>query len=226
MIKAIITDVEGTLSPSTFVTEVLFPYAREHLCQFLVAHRTDVEVVAQLDILRREEREELSVNECCDKLAQWMAEDRKSTVLKALQGLVWQEGYSKGELHGDLYEDAVRNLRQWREKGVRLFAYSSGSVQAQQLLFRFNAYGDLTTLFTGYFDTRVGHKQESSSYEVITSEVNERAGDILFLSDSLEELKAAHAAGMQTRHVVRGIQLLDTMAAHPQVKDFDAISLD
>lgn len=226
MIKAIVTDVEGTLSPATFVTEVLFPYAREHLCQFLIQNNAQAEVAVQLELLRREEGQELSVNECCERLVQWMAEDRKSTVLKALQGLVWQEGYRKGELHGDLYEDAVNNLRQWKDKGIRLFAYSSGSVQAQQLLFRCNPYGDLTQLFTGYFDIRVGHKRESSSYEVITSEVNERAGDILFLSDSVEELNAARAAGMQTRHVVRNTQSLDTMASHPQVKDFNAISLD
>lgn len=226
MIKAIVTDVEGTLSPTSFVTEILFPYAREHLCPFLHEHSTDMAVSIQLENLSREENKALSVQECCDVLSRWMADDSKSAILKALQGMVWQEGYAKGELHGELFEDAVRNLRRWNDKGLALFAYSSGSVQAQQLLFQNNPFGDLTRLFSGYFDTKVGHKLEPSSYELITSEINERAGDILFLSDSVDELNAARAAGMQTRHVVRDTKPLDTMAAHPQVRDFDAISLD
>jgi enolase-phosphatase E1 len=132
----------------------------------------------------------------------------------------------QSDTHGALYEDAVRNLQSWKEKGIRLFTYSSNSVRAQKLLFSQNPFGDLTSLFSGYYDTRVGHKRESSSYEVIASEINERAGDILFLSDTLDELNAARAAGMQTRWLVRGSTPLDTMASHPQVKDFDAISLD
>lgn len=132
----------------------------------------------------------------------------------------------KNSSQGELYEDAVRNLQCWKEKGIRLFTYSSDSVRVQQLLFSQNPFGDLTSLFSGYYDTRVGLKRESSSYEVIASEINERAGDILFLSDSLDELNAARAAGMQTRWLVRGSKTLDTMALHPQVKDFDAISLN
>jgi enolase-phosphatase E1 len=127
---------------------------------------------------------------------------------------------------GVLYEDAVRNLQGWKEMGIRLFTYSSDSVPVQQRLFSNNPSGDLTPLFSGYYDTRVGLKRDSSSYEVIASEINERAGDILFLSDSLDELNAAQAAGMQTRWLVRSPSSLDTMAAHPQVKDFDSISLD
>ncbi len=127
---------------------------------------------------------------------------------------------------GVLYEDAVRNLQCWKEKGICLFTYSSDSVPVQQRLFGNSPFGDLTPLFSGYYDTRVGHKRESSSYEVIASEINERAGDILFLSDTLDELNAARAAGMQTRWLVRSAASIDSMAAHPQVKDFDAISLD
>jgi len=94
------------------------------------------------------------------------------------------------------------------------------------LLFNFTDYGDLTPLFTGYFDTHTGHKQETSSYEIIASEIGERAGDILFLSDVKEELDAARAAGMQTRWLVRDVETVDTTAAHLQVRDFDAISLN
>lgn len=226
MIKAIVADVEGTVSKASFVSEVLLPYARDHLRHYLLSHMDEPEVASQLETICHEQGQSLSVEACCDMLESWIDEDRKVTALKTLQGLVWEAAYQQGKLSGELYEDAVRNLQHWKAKGIRLFTYSSGSVRAQQLLFRHNPFGDLTSLFSGYFDTRVGHKQESSSYEVIASEINERAGDILFLSDSLDELNAARAAGMQTRWLVRVTTPLDTMAAHPQVKDFDAISLD
>ena len=226
MIKAIVTDVEGTVSALSFVREVLMPSAREHLRHYLLSHVDDTDVATQLEALRREEGRALSVEACCDMLERWMDDGRKSTVLKILQRMVWDEAYQQGQLQGELYGDAVQNLRAWKAKGIRLFTYSSGSVQAQQLLFRHTPFGDLTSLFSGYFDTRVGHKRESSSYEIIASEINERAGDILFLSDSLEELNAARAAGMQTRWLVREVDTLDSMAVHPQVRDFDAISLN
>jgi enolase-phosphatase E1 len=140
--------------------------------------------------------------------------------------MIWETGYRNGDFTGHMYEDAVRNLNSWKEKGIRLYVYSSGSVYAQKLLFGFTDFGDLTPLFSGYFDTHTGHKQETSSYEIIASEIGERAGDILFLSDVKEELDAARAAGMQTRWLVRDADAVDTTAVHLQVRDFDAISLD
>jgi enolase-phosphatase E1 len=226
MIKAIVTDIEGTTSSLSFVKNVLFPYAREHICEFIVARAGEPEVAAQLQGVAQETGRQFSPAEAGELLRQWIDEDKKLTPLKTLQGMIWEAGYRNGDFTGHIYEDAVRNLRTWHEKGVRLYAYSSGSVQAQKLLFGYSDYGDLTPLFSGYFDTHTGHKREPSSYEIITSEIGERAGDILFLSDVREELDAAKAAGMQTRWLVRDVQAVDPAAAHLQVKNFDAISLD
>lgn len=226
MIKAIVTDIEGTTSSLSFVKDVLFPYASEHLAAYVSAHRDEPAVREQLDAVAREVGRALSSDEAVEQLLRWIDEDKKITSLKTLQGMIWEDGYRCGDFTGHFYEDAVRNLRAWHEKGIRLYIYSSGSVHAQKLLFGYSDFGDLTSLINGYFDTRIGHKRETSSYEIIASEIGVRAGDILFLSDIREELDAARTAGMQTRWLVRDAETLDPNAPHPQVRDFDAINLD
>jgi len=226
MIKAILTDIEGTTSSISFVHDVLFPYAREHLGEYVRENADNPKVADKLQAVAKEVGCELSLDETIAQLEQWIDEDKKATPLKSLQGMIWEAGYRTGAFTGHMYEDAVRNLRTWHEKGIHLYVYSSGSVHAQKLLFGHSDYGDLTPLFTGYFDTHIGHKREVSSYEAIASEIGVRAGDILFLSDISEELDAARCAGMQTRWLVRDAESIEPTAAHLQVKDFDAISLD
>jgi enolase-phosphatase E1 len=226
MIKAILTDIEGTTSSLSFVKDVLFPYAREHIGEYVREHAEQAKVAEQLQSVAQEAGRELGLDEAIAQLEQWIDEDRKITALKSLQGMIWEAGYRHGDFTGHMYEDAIRNLRQWHDKGIPLYVYSSGSVHAQKLLFAHSDYGDLTELFSGYFDTHIGHKREVSSYEAIASEIGVRAGDILFLSDMCEELDAARSSGMQTRWLVRDAELIDPAAAHLQVRDFDAISLD
>lgn len=226
MIRNILTDIEGTTSSISFVHEVLFPYARQQMADFLRQSASEPAIVEQLQSIAHEAGHELDLEQSIQLLQQWIDEDRKMTPLKALQGMIWEAGYRAGDFTGHVYEDAARNLRHWHENGIGLFVYSSGSVQAQKLLFSYSDFGDLTPLFSGYFDTRIGHKRESSSYEGICAQIGGRAGEILFLSDIREELDAARAAGMQTRWLVRDAQTIDPNAAHPQVSSFDAINLD
>ena len=157
-------------------------------------------------------------------MLQWIDEDKKITPLKALQGMIWEEGFRRGDFTGHIYKDAARKLRHWKEQGKRLYVFSSGSIQAQRLLFGHSEYGDLTPLFSGYFDTTVGSKREADSYKKIASSIDIDPSHILFLSDIKEELDAAHAAGMQTVWLVRD-GTLDAKAAHTQVRDFDAIAV-
>ena len=198
MIRAVLTDIEGTTTPVSFVYETLFPYARRHLASFIAAHAGDERVREQLREVGRETGSELTEAEAVRRLLDWMAEDKKITPLKAIQGLIWERGYHDGSLKGLVYEDVPRALRAWHGRGIRLYVYSSGSVQAQQLIFRHSDRGDLTPLFSGYFDTRVGHKQEAASYRRIAGEIGLPAPEILFLSDVVEELAAAGEAGMRT----------------------------
>ncbi|WP_415757119.1 acireductone synthase [Pseudomonas sp. LT1P18] len=203
-IKAILTDIEGTTSAVSFVFDVLFPYAAKHLPDFVRHNAARADVAEQLDAVRRDTNEpNADVERVIDILLQWIAEDRKATPLKALQGMVWEQGYQAGELKGHVYPDAVEALKRWHPEGYKLFVYSSGSIQAQKLIFGCSEAGDLSPLFSGYFDTTSGPKREAKSYERITQSIGLDASQILFLSDIVEELDAARTAGMATCGLAR-----------------------
>lgn len=222
MIKAILTDIEGTTSSLSFVKDVLFPYARTHMAAFVRAHANDAEVRRLLDEVRRMlggADDEAIIGQ----LIRWIDEDKKVTPLKALQGMIWATGYRQGDFRGHVYEDAVRKLKEWRAQGIKLYVFSSGSVRAQKLLFAYSDYGDLTPLFSGYFDTIVGAKREPDSYRTIAAGIGQPPGDILFLSDIKEELDAARTAGMETAWLVREGGLPPS-PAHPQARNFDGIA--
>ena len=224
MIKAIVTDIEGTTSSLSFVKDILFPYARAQLAEYVHAHIQDEAIQLIQADSSKEVGQDLSIEQLIIQLIQWIDEDKKVTPLKSLQGLIWEAGYQKGDFKGHVYQDAVDNLQLWKYKGLSLYIYSSGSVYAQKLLFGHTEYGDLNPLFSGYFDTHIGGKRESSSYAKITEEIGLPAGQLLFLSDIKEELDAAKPVGMQTIWLTReGITDLD--AEHQQVLSFDAIKI-
>ena len=225
MIKAIVTDIEGTTSSIRFVHEVLFPYARENIGEFVHANAEDLNVVSHLNDVRLEVGQDLDLDGVVDQLVQWIDEDKKITPLKALQGMIWEEGYYKGELTGHLYDDAIEYLRKWHDKGIKLYVFSSGSVQAQKLLFGHSDAGDLTPLFSGYYDTRIGNKREAEAYRKIVQDIDLPANEILFLSDIVEELDAASEAGMKTIMLVRD-ESPATSQSHTQVKNFSEIDLN
>jgi enolase-phosphatase E1 len=221
-LKAIVTDIEGTTSSIDFVHQTLFPYARAHLRGFLRDHASDDAVKAVLAEVEAIEQRALSHVEAATVLERWIDEDRKVTPLKALQGMIWKVGYEAGELKGHVYPDTPPALRRWHAAGRKLYVYSSGSVEAQKLIFGHTAYGDLTPLFSGYYDTRVGGKREEASYRAILADIGFPASEVLFLSDVGEELDAARIAGMQTTQLVRDAQC-KRAPSHPQVADFSGL---
>ncbi|MBC7102356.1 MAG: acireductone synthase [Parvibaculum sp.] len=206
-VRAVVTDIEGTTTPLAFVHEVLFPYARARLVRFVTENEADGQVAAALAAAR-----ELGGIEGADTdatvrlLLSWLDEDRKAGPLKLLQGLIWRKGYEEGVLKGEVYEDAAAVLRRWHDRGLRLFVYSSGSEEAQRLIFGCSDKGDLAPLFEGFFDTRIGAKTESSSYRAIAETAGLDAGAMLFLSDHAGEIAAAREAGMQVVQIDRALK--------------------
>ncbi len=220
--KLYLLDVEGTIAPLTLTTEVLFPYARRRFAEFIERNKYDHGVRADLVLLAEENRAETGdgvarlpqVSEVAevasprfrlDAMAylMWLMDrDRKSTALKSLQGKIWKVGFESGDLKGTLFDDVPEALRRWSIE-ARVAIYSSGSVEAQKLLFRYSNFGDLTSLVAGYFDTRTGPKMESASYAAIAEAMKVAPEEVLFFSDAVRELDAAHEAGCGTRLVVR-----------------------
>lgn len=225
MIKAIVTDIEGTTTALSFVKDVLFPYARENLAAFVRANAANPQVQNILHDAQQTAGEALDLDALLAQFIRWIDEDRKITPLKALQGLIWDDGYRQGAFTGHVYPDAAEALKKWHAQGIALYVYSSGSVYAQKLLFGHSNAGDLTALFRGYFDTNTGGKRESESYRRIAAAIGLTPETILFLSDIKEELDAAQAAGFQTCWLVRGQQPDARTTAHRQAASFEEIIL-
>jgi enolase-phosphatase E1 len=226
MIKAIVTDIEGTTSSLSFVKDTLFPYARANIADYVRQNRQQAEVARLLDDVSSEAGVELDTEGLIAQLIDWIDQDRKVTALKTLQGMIWEAGYRKGDFKGHVYTDAVDQLRAWKAKQIVLYVYSSGSVYAQKLLFAHTDYGDLTPLFNDYFDTHIGGKKEVTSYKRIAENIGLEASTILFLSDIKEELDAAKAAGLNTGWLVRDLKQIDEKAVHRQARNFDEIIIN
>jgi enolase-phosphatase E1 len=223
--KAIVTDIEGTTSSIAFVKEVLFPHARAHLPGFVRRRAGRPDVAALLDETRALAGDaRLDVEGAIGVLLGWIDEDRKAPPLKALQGLIWEEGYREGAYRAHVYPDVPGALRRWKERGLGLAVFSSGSVLAQRLLFAHTSEGDLTPLFDRYFDTTTGPKMDPASYAAITAALGAAPAEVLFLSDVAAELDAAAAAGMARVGLAR--EGAATPAGHVWVESFDAIAID
>ena len=199
----ILTDIEGTTSSISFVKNVLFPYARKALPAFVAAHGQQPEVRRWLDAVAVEIGGACQDSLIVETLQGWIDQDRKHTALKALQGMIWEDGYRNGEYKAHFYPEVAAVLSGWHAEGKPLYVYSSGSVPAQKLFFGFSDAGDLSPLVSGWFDTEVGGKREADSYRHIAQAIGVPAGEILFLSDVVEELDAAREAGLQTRLIDR-----------------------
>ncbi|HCS26151.1 MAG TPA: acireductone synthase [Spongiibacteraceae bacterium] len=203
-LQAIVTDIEGTTSSISFVHDVLFPYAADKLPEFVREHcdRPDVkEVLAE--VARESGLPESDRDGQITQLLQWIRDDKKVTPLKALQGFIWEAGYRSGDYRAYVYSDVAPQLQAWKNAGLGLYVYSSGSVLAQKLFFEFSEAGNLLPLFEGHFDTTIGGKRECESYRRISEEIGVAAGQLLFLSDVVAELAAAREAGFQTCLLLR-----------------------
>lgn len=217
----VVLDIEGTTSPLSAVHDVLFPYARDRIEDWITRDgRGAADVASGVREIAGERAEVVPT------LLEWHDKNLKHTPLKTLHGLIWEQGFLAGELTGVVYPDVLPALADWRDRGVRCWIYSSGSVLAQRLWFSRTDHGDLLGLLDGHFDTvSGGPKKEAASYRRIAAAINAPAQQILFLSDSLAELDAARAAGWQTVGVSRPADGSPDVGDHCVVMDFAGIKV-
>jgi enolase-phosphatase E1 len=233
-VKAILLDIEGTTTPVSYVFEVLFPFARDQVEDFLATRGQEADVQTDLTLLRQEyEQETLGAD-----LPPWefgepvaavpyihylIAVDRKSTGLKALQGKIWELGYASGQLRSQLFPDVKPAFDRWRAAQKAIYIFSSGSVQAQKLIFRYSQAGDLTPYIQGYFDTTTGSKREADSYRTIAQVIGFPPEQILFISDVVAELRPAAAVSYQTLFSVRPGNHSDESEGFERIESFEGI---
>ncbi len=231
--KAILLDIEGTTTPIDFVHKILFPFARNRMRDFVRSHGLEIQPeIAQLRGEHAEDYNKGAYREIFDEshddsvsaYLQFLIDiDRKSTPLKSIQGKIWQEGYESGELVSQVFEDVPEALKKWRNDGKRIAIYSSGSILAQKLIFKYSNHGDLTPFIDSYFDTNIGHKREAESYRKIAGELAELPDSIFFISDIIEELDAARGTGFRTALAVRKGNPEITITSHDLIKNFDEL---
>lgn len=202
--KVLLLDIEGTTTPIAFVHDVLFPYARAHVAEFLRAHFDDDAVEADRAAIGAEEGVDPdNLDELIAAIHRQIDADKKSTPLKSLQGKIWRAGYADGSLRSQVFDDVPEVLRDAHAAGVRICIYSSGSVEAQRLLFAHTNAGNLCPLLGAYFDTTTGPKKDSRSYHTIARALGVAEEEILFATDSLDEARAAEQAGVRAALVSR-----------------------
>ncbi len=224
--KYIITDIEGTTTSISFVYDVLFPYFRDNI--EMLNDMLDNEIVKQSisdtqALIKHESGQNINIRESIQQLKEWSLEDKKVGPLKSIQGVLWEKGYNNGEIKGHVYDDVPIKLQEWKNNGINLGVYSSGSVKAQKLLFGHSIFGDLNPVFSFNFDLNIGQKREGSSYRKIAETLNTKPDTILFLSDIVEELDAAKSAGLKTIQLVRPGTIACTN--HTTVYSFSEINL-
>jgi enolase-phosphatase E1 len=239
--RALLLDIEGTTTPLAFVIDVLFPHAKHHLRRHVEQHGTSPEYSALFEQFHAEHARDLAAGSAVPQwndappaarrasivsYAEWLMDrDRKSTALKTLQGRIWKEGYERGELLGEVFDDVPRALERWYALELQIGIFSSGSVLAQQLLFRHSSAGDLTKFLKHYFDTTTGAKTDAESYRHIAVAMGSPARSVLFVSDVVSELDAAHAAGMDTRLSVRSGNHPTPHHAYTVIRTFDELDV-
>lgn len=222
--KCILIDIEGTIAPISFVKEVLFPYAREKISNYVLKN-LEVESVQDALYITKQSFSELtediasqlgfsSINNPRPKdlirlLEYYIDEDVKHPGLKSLQGLIWRSGYEDKDFTSIIYDEVPGALQQWKSQGLRLAIYSSGSIEAQKLFFTFSNYGNVLDFFETQFDLSTGSKKDKNSYLKIAENMSLKVEQILFLSDSKAELVAASKAGLQSLQLRRPETLVD-----------------
>lgn len=240
-IRAILLDIEGTTSSIRFVFDVMFPFVRRELHDYLAKNWSDDDLSQACELIAKDAGHSSFALWCTTSHAandvakqsliereviRLMDGDVKATGLKALQGLIWESGFASGELKAHVYDDVPPALKRWNAAGLDVRIYSSGSIQAQKLFFGHTVSGNLLSLLKGHYDTTTGPKREAASYAKIAGEFELPVDQILFLSDVVAELDAARLAGMQTGLVLRpGNATIASEHGHSEIRNFDEIQL-
>lgn len=235
--SVILLDIEGTTSSIDFVHEVMFPFARKRVPDFVTSNWDSDELNGCIDLLANDLGEssvdswlsgdsEANQQTVIDAVINMIDNDVKATGLKQLQGIVWKSGFHSGEMVAHLYDDTAPAIKRWKEQGLDLRIYSSGSIAAQKLFFGHSVAGDLLDQFSAHYDTTTGPKKEADSYLKIVADVGVEANKIVFVSDVAAELDAAAEAGLQTVLSIRpGNAAVENADSHLAIESFEMLQV-
>ncbi|EPG75149.1 2,3-diketo-5-methylthio-1-phosphopentane phosphatase [Leptospira fainei serovar Hurstbridge str. BUT 6] len=226
--KVFLFDIEGTTTPIEFVHKVLFPYSVRNFLPFFQTVSVEKRLIDELIVASKQESEYgKTVDSQPESLADFctylVSKDRKLGALKEIQGRIWKQGYETGELKSTIFPDVPKFLRRIQKSGKASAVYSSGSVEAQILIFQYCEAGDLTPNFRAYFDTAMGGKREAESYHRITEKLGVEPSNVVFFTDIKEEAEAAQAAGLHPYILERPGNNVQKEHSFPVLSSFDGL---
>lgn len=237
--RVILLDIEGTTSSVSYVFDIMYPFSQKKMPAYLASNWDSEKVQAACNQLAVDvgevglsvwgegaESEQQVIDRVVAEANKLIVADVKATGLKEIQGLIWAEGYEAGELKSHFYPDVLPAIEAWKDAGFDIRIFSSGSIKAQKVFFKYTEYGDLAKYLSGHYDTTTGPKRESNSYKLIAEDSGVKPSQVAFLSDVIEELDAAREAGMKTVLVRRpGNKPVIDDNDHHSIESFDQLKL-
>lgn len=231
----ILFDIGGTITSISFVKDKLFGYVRENVRNYL-NQKFDEEVV-QSDIkdLLEESKEVKNnfdlktinksevIRQVEEIVIRLMDGDKKFSSLQKLQGHMFEDAFQSKSVTTEFFPDVLKSIRRLKDLNKRVCIYSSGSVFAQKLLFSHTSEGDITHLITSFYDTTTGSKVETDSYKNICSSEKVEPGEVLFLTDMMNEAVPARIAGCGVVVVLREGNLPISEEERNSFKSFNSL---
>lgn len=224
--NVIVVDILGTTTSINFAKETLFPFVNKNVEEIL-KEKWDDESVKKAVKQLKEGEEELNLEGAVKLVKELTDSGSENPGLKTIQGLVYSKGYENGELKAHVFSDVAVAFEQWA-KTRKVAIYSTGSVESQKQLFARSVEGDLSSHISNYFDQSVGPKTETDSYKKIAEELSSKPEELLFLTDNIEEGKAAKKAGFSVSLVSRegNAELPEESSSFTVVSSFKEILLE
>lgn len=239
---AILLDIEGTTTPSPFVDDVLFPYARRRLRTYLDTHLEAPHLREPIEQLHDERQHDVARGDMPPgwrdddrahlvtsvvTYAEWLIEHfRRPSGVNALQRDLKTRGYEDRSFRGQVFPDVPLALARRREAGLVVAVFSTSSVLAQQVLLSTIMYGDLTHWIDAHFDAGAGSKESPDSYRRTAESLECAPEELLFISDVTGELDAAREAGCDTRLCLRpeSLEHGEPPGDHRTIDDLNGVS--
>lgn len=225
--KAIVFDILGTASKSGFLERILFPFLKVNLDSYIGQHWNAKEFIK---LFKKIQDQSVEFNKQEPSTPIVLAHDTSqaraslmnfinfvtdngvnSTAVTQLRFKVWFEGYQQSKLKTPIYSDVPNRIRTWFAEGIKFYVFSNTWIEAQKALLRNTNHGDLTNLISAHFDNEFGLLTEADSWRRLCYEIRESPQDVLFLTKSPQEGRAAADAGLSVvlvlthRHNVKAV---------------------
>jgi len=239
--RAILFDISGTVVKSSFIDKVLMPYIKEYIRTYLVENAGQSNVLSDIENLRNQastepdspqipkEGDSAILLESIIRYVTFCVDNKKeSKALVIFRFHMWFDGFRRQRIETPVYSDVAIQMQKWRNQlGIKQYVFSNGWAEATKRFLTCTNHGDLNLLLDGYYDTSFGSLTDAATFDKVIAQIKEPHNQVLFLTKSSDEGRAAFQAGLIVVLVLthrRNIEKLDEEARRmPLVRSFNEI---